>query len=245
MRPSVPDVHITDPLDADLAAYRALAPQAVVGLIFGLLAPLAMIDPLLWVLPAVGTVVSFWGLRRIWNCGGELLGRKLAWAGLVLSLLFLAAAPADLFTYRRMIGNEARQFSALWFRCLARQEPQKAWQLHLSPQIRQPLDDRLWQFYRNSARQRNNLQAFVKLPLTRTLLALGPNAEARFYQTAGVGRDDDNDDVVDQYYAVTYEEQGERKSFFVLVRMTRYDLGKGQAGWSIVQTEGGVRPKGW
>ncbi len=121
-------------------------------------------------------------------------GRKLAWAGLVLSLLFLAAAPADWFTYRWMVRNEARQFSALWFRYLAREEPQKAQQLNLSPQIRQPLDDRLWEFYRNSARQRNNLQAFVKLPLMRTLLALGPNAQVRFYQTAGVGHDDDNND---------------------------------------------------
>ena len=61
MRPSVPDVHITDPHDADLAAYRALAPQAVAGLIFGLLAPLAMVDPLLWALPALGTIFSVWG----------------------------------------------------------------------------------------------------------------------------------------------------------------------------------------
>ena len=43
--PSVPDVHITDPQDAELAAYRALAGQAVLGLIFGLLAPLALVDP--------------------------------------------------------------------------------------------------------------------------------------------------------------------------------------------------------
>ena len=32
MRPSVPDVHITDPQDAELAEYRALAGQAVLGL---------------------------------------------------------------------------------------------------------------------------------------------------------------------------------------------------------------------
>ena len=62
MRPSVPDVHITDPQDADLAAYRALAPQAVVGLIFGLLAPLAMVDPLLWAIPLLGTILSALGL---------------------------------------------------------------------------------------------------------------------------------------------------------------------------------------
>ncbi len=244
MRPTVPDVRITDPQDGDVAAYRALAPQAVVGLIFGLLAPLALIDPLLWTLPALGTFFSFWGLRRIRNRAGELVGRKFAGAGLVLSLLFLTAAPADLLSYRWMIGNEARQFSALWFRYLTQEEPQKAWQLYLAPQSRRPLDDRLWQFYRNSAQQRENLQKFVNLPVTRTLLALGPRAQVRFYQTAGADREDDND-LVNQYYAVTYEEQGERKSFFVLVRMKRQKLSSGQAGWCILAVEGGVRPEGW
>ena len=47
MRPSVPDVHITDSRDAELAEYRALAGQAVLGLLLGLSAPLAMIDPML------------------------------------------------------------------------------------------------------------------------------------------------------------------------------------------------------
>jgi hypothetical protein len=244
MRPSVPDVHITDPHDADLAAYRALAPQAVAGLIFGLLAPLAMVDPLLWALPALGTIFSVWGLRRIRSRKGELIGRKLAWPGLVLSLLFLALAPADLLAYRWMIRSEARQFSALWFRYLSQEEPQKAFQLYQSPQFRQPLDDRLWDYYRHTPQQRDALNKFVKLPVVRTLLALGPKAQVRFYQTGGEGREDDND-WVDQYYAATYEEQGERKSFFVLVHMSRQKLGNGQAGWRILSAEGGVRPEGW
>ena len=67
MRPSVPDVHITDPQDAELAAYRALVRQAVLGLILGLLAPLAMVDPMLWAIPAAGTIFSWWALRRIKN----------------------------------------------------------------------------------------------------------------------------------------------------------------------------------
>ena len=65
MRPSVPDVHITDAEDAELAAYRALAGQAVLGLIFGLLAPLALVDPLLWGIPALGVLLSGWAIRRI------------------------------------------------------------------------------------------------------------------------------------------------------------------------------------
>ncbi len=163
---------------------------------------------------------------------------------MILSLLFLAAAPADLLIYRWMIRNEARQFSALWFRYLGQEEPHKAYQLYLSPQFRQPLDDHLWHFYRKSPKPRDNLEKFVKLPLVQTLLALGPKAQVRFYQTASERREDEHD-LVNQYYAVTYEEQGERKSFFVLVQMVRQKLSNGQAGWHILQAEGGVRPEGW
>ncbi len=236
MRPNVPDVHITDSQDAELAAYRALAGQAVLGLICGLLAPLAMVDPMLWAIPALGTVFSGWALRRIKNNAPAMVGRKIAIGGLTLSLLFLAAAPADWLSYRWMVRNEARQFSALWFKYLLEDEPQKAHQLTMTPQSRQPLDDRLRAFYRGEARWREELENYVKSPLVQTLLALGPKAHVQFYQTAGQTHDGDNDQV-DQLYTVTYEEGGERKSFVVLVRMMRLKLGGGGAGWRILQAE--------
>ena len=57
--------------------------------------------------------------------------------------------------------------------------------------------------------------------MVRTLLALGPKAQVRFFDTVGQTRQDD-DDVVDQLYAVTYEEEGEKKSFFVAVQAVRH-----------------------
>ena len=244
MRPSVPDIRITDPQDAELAAYRALAGQAVLGLIFGLLAPLAMIDPMLWAAPVLGAMFSWWALRRIKKNAPALAGRKIAMAGLTLSLLFLAAAPTDWLVYRGMIRDEARQFSALWFKYLAQHQPHKAHQLTTTPQSRRPLDDNLWAFYRNGPRVREDMEGYVKSPLVRTLLALGPKAQVRFYQTTDQARDNGNDQVA-QCYAVTYDEGGERKSFFVLVRMIRLKLKDGGAGWRITQAEGGVRPEGW
>jgi hypothetical protein len=244
MRPGVPEIHITDPQDAEVAAYHALAGQAVLGLIFALLAPLALVDPMLWSIPAAGVFLSGWAIRRIKNHAPELAGRKMALAGLTLSLLFAAAVPADWFAYRRMVGNEARQFAALWFKYLNRDDPQKAHQLTLAPQWRRPSDNSLWDFYRGAPRLREQLESYVKMPLVRTLLALGPRAEVRFYQTAGQARQNDND-LVEQLYAVTYEEGSERKSFFVLVRMLRSTLRGGGADWRITQTDGGYRPQGW
>jgi hypothetical protein len=243
MRPSVPDVHITDSQDAELAEYRALAGQAVLGLIGGLLAPLAMVDPLLWSIPAAGTIVSWWALSRIKRGAPAISGRKMALSGLMLSLLFLAAAPADWLVYRWMVRTEARQFSVEWFKYLAQDEPQKAHQLTTVPQARQPLDDLLWAVYRNGPRLRQDLENYVKSPLVRTLLALGPKAQVRFYDTLGQAHLND-DDLVDQVFAVTYEEGGERKSFFVLVQMARMKTDNG-AGWRIFKTRECFRPQGW
>src|SRR5664280_2461772 len=158
MRPSVPDVHITDSQDVELASYWPLAGQAVLGLILGLLAPLAMIDPMLWAIPMLGAFFSWWALRRIKSSFQAMIGRKIALWGLALSLLFLTAAPADWLSYRWMVCKEARQFAALWFKCITQDEPQKAHQLTVAPQTRQPLDNHLWAFYRNNPRQRQELE---------------------------------------------------------------------------------------
>lgn len=244
MRPSVPDVHITDSRDAEFAEYRALASQSVIGLIFAFLAPLAIIDPALWALPVLGVFFSGWAIRRIKHDPSALTGQKLAWAGLLVSLLLAAAAPTDWFVYRKIVRDEARQVSSLWFQYLTHDQPQKAYQLAVPPKNRQPLDDNLWSFYRNTPKSRQALENYVNSPVVRTILALGPRAEVRFYETASQSPDGNND-FVEQIYAVTYEDEGEKKSFFVLLPMLRIKLAAGGAEWSIFRVSGGVKPQGW
>jgi hypothetical protein len=242
MRPSVPDVHITDSQDAELAEYRLLASQAVVGLIFSLLAPLAFVDPLLWILPVIGVVFSWWALRRIRRGEPEIVGRKMAIFGFTFSLLFLAAAPSDWFVYRLFIRDEAREFSELWFQYIAQDEPEKAFQLTLTPQKRLPLDGKLAAYYRDNATPHEDLKKYVASSPVDTLLALGPKAQMRFYQTADQGKINGNE-AVGQWYNVSYEEDGEKKSFFVLVKTLRAKLPNGQSGWRIAQVVSG-KPDG-
>ncbi len=243
MRPSVPDVHITDSEDQELAAYRVLAGQAVLGLIFGLLAPAALVDPLLWFVPVLGILLSVWAIRRI-KKDDSLTGRKLAIAGLMLSLVFAAAAPTDWLAYRRSLYNEARQFSLLWFEFLAKDEPHKAHHLTVPPQVRHLLDENLWAAYRSDPGLRHALRGYVQTPLIQTLLALGSRAHVRFFET--LGQDYGNGhDIVFQSFAVTFEEEGEKKSFFVAVQLWREKLANGRSGWRIAETTTGVRPEGW
>jgi len=238
MRPSVPDVHITDAQDTEFAEYRIVSSQAVLGLIVGLLSPLAVLDPSLWCVPILGVILSVWALRRIKKNAPVVVGRKMAWTGLALSLFFITSVPAYSLVYRTIVRNEAEQFSDLWFQYLVQNQPQKAHQLTLAPGLRQPLNDRLWDYYRNSPRPRKELETYVGNPTVRTLLELGPRARARFYQTAGQLRDDGSDQVV-LLYAVTYEESGEKKSFFVTLSASRTTLADGTAGWHILGASGG------
>ncbi|MCE5268272.1 MAG: DUF4190 domain-containing protein [Planctomycetaceae bacterium] len=244
MRPSVPDVHITDPQDEELCGYRPVSAQAVAGLIFGLLAPAAFLGPMLWTLPAIGAVLSYRALRRIRQSEPALAGRKLAWLGLVLSLFCLIAAPTDWGVYRWRVRNDARELAVQWFRYLSEDEPHMAHQLTLPSANRQPLDERLWTVYRENARLRQQLEKYVADPAVRTLLALGSKVRVRFYETAEHAHTE-REDVVSQLFAVTYDEAGEQKSFFVSVETVRRTLPSGKPDWRIVCATGGVKPEEW
>jgi hypothetical protein len=234
MRPSVPDVHITDSQDAEFAAYRALASQAVVGLIFALLAPAAFIDPGFWLIPAIGVFFGGWALRRINRDPSALTGRKLAWIGLVLSLLIAVAAPTEWLVHRCMVRSEARQITSLWVQSLMHGEPQTAHQLTVPPQKRCKPGGDVWGSYRDSPRSRKALEDYVQMPLVRTLLALGPRATTRFYDNASQSQIDGDNDLVEQVYAVTYEEEGEKRSLLVAVQAMRTRFDDGTADWRIV-----------
>jgi hypothetical protein len=224
--------------DAEIAEYRALSVSAVVGLIFGLLAPTALIGPLLWGVPLLGVLISAVALRRIARDAPLLVGRKAALAGLMLSILFAAAAPANWFLYRRLVRGEARQFAGQWFDFLAHGRPDEAYQLKIYPPYRQPFDDQLRVFYHDNPRWQKELDNFVGQPLTRALLALGQAARVRHFETSRQEHGGQRS-VVYQVYAVTYldEKDGRKKTFFVGLKLERVRLDNGRANWYITAIE--------
>lgn len=237
---------LTDGPDAEIAQYRAVSGLGVAGLIFGLLGPVAMFGPLLWIVPLWGIVLCGLALWQIRQNAPGLAGRKAALLGLIFSLLFGAAAPTSWLSYRWVIRREARQFAGQWFEFLRDDQPHKAYQLTLHPKSRQPLDDQtLKGFYRPGAPGREELDNYVSLRLIRTLRALGEKARVRYYQTDGQTHTGEKD-VLYQIYAVTYQDPqaGKRKTFFVSLKMERLKLNTGQAEWQLASTEDGFKPEG-
>ncbi len=229
--------HLTDHDDGTVDEYRSVSGWAVAALILGLLAPVALIDIWLGVIPLAGIVVAVVALVRMALLAPALTGRKAALAGLFLSVLFASAAGADYLAYWRAVDREARRFAHAWFDFLADDQPHKAHQLTLMPRYRQSLDDTLREFYREDEQWREELEDYVEQPVVRTLLALGAGARARYDTTEASGRDA-RSIAVRQRFAVTYDdaEQG-RTTFFVRLGMQRLPLEHHQAAWRMMHVE--------
>jgi hypothetical protein len=250
MSPDIRHPRVTEQTDEQVAEYRPVSGWAVAGLIVGLLSPLALADPLLWAVPIVAGMVCVRAFGQIRQKAPAMIGRKAALAGLWLAVFSLTAAYSDWVYLRWRIRDEARQAAGFWFELLAKDRPELAFQLTLPPQQRRPLDERIWDFYVDSDSDKvkwfTNLKNYVapakaeESPnLVRTLLALGDSAEVRYTRTLDQFFVE-SQYLVDQLYAVTFIESGEKKTFFVAVRMARHSASGDHATWRIVYAQGGV-----
>lgn len=234
---------LTELREAEIAEYHPLSKLAVAGLIFGLAAPAAIVDPTLWALPPLGAALNGLALWHVARNAPVLLGRRAALAGLMLSILFGTAAPTHWFGYRWMLRREARQFAEAWFELVRRGEPHKAYQLTIMPTYRQPLDENLWSLYRESPHWRGELESYVSTDLIRGLLTLGQQARVRYYDTEAFRREQ-GQPIVYLWYAVTYDDAGEKKTFFVNLKLQRVKLPNGRANWRLARTASGGVPQG-
>ena len=235
--PHLPMSGLSSDRDAEIVQYRALSLPAMAGLIVGLLSPAAIIAPLLWSLPMLGIVLSGLGLRQIARNPTERAGRKAAIIGMGLSLFFLLSAASHRHVYYQLLRAEARHFSEQWFTFLANGEPHKAHQLLSSPDFRQPIDENLWEFYRQSPQWEGELRTHVEEPLVRLLLELGDKAQARYWNCDKNHEEHDADhDLVLSVYAITYTDADEKKTFFVALTLERLHLEDGQSNWRLIKS---------
>ncbi|HID78613.1 MAG TPA: hypothetical protein EYP56_21805, partial [Planctomycetaceae bacterium] len=98
---------LSEVVEEDVIQYRPVSASAIVGLITGLLSPLAFFHPGLWTMPVAGLFFSGLALVRITRGDVPVIGRRAAVVGLVLSTTMIAAAPAQWLSYRWLIGREA------------------------------------------------------------------------------------------------------------------------------------------
>ena len=222
--------------------YQSMERWAILGLVLGLLSAAAMIAPMLWLLPLMGVLVSAVALRRI-RLDSERSGRAAALLGLGLSVFFGVLPLARTATAWVILSDQARPVADQFFEFLRQDHPEKALMLHFTPDQRQPLDESLWIFYRNDNDAKAQLVKFDHHPLMRTLLALGKNADIRYYKTHAVASDGPRAQV-NYWYTVTYvDETGKKTTFLVGVLLERKPThDPGLNPWQIKDFAGGLDP---
>jgi hypothetical protein len=221
--------------------YKVVERWAVGGLLLGILSPLTLIAPILWLVPLLGLVANAVALRRI-KLDANLVGGKAALLGLALSIVFVIAPVSQYLTSFAMLSRQAQPIADQWFECLRQDSPEKALMLKMAPDYRPPMNEDLWLFYRHDGQANRDLRQFVEHPLVRTLLALGDRAQVRFYKTTAVGTTGSLAQV-QRCYTVTYPDQGGKKTFFVLMMLERKPTENASLNpWCVKGVSGGFDP---
>lgn len=225
--------------------YRAVEPWAVIGLILGMLSPLATLGSLWWLLPPAAALVNLIALARLSSDPGR-IGRIAALSGLCLSIVFGVAPAAQWVTSQLVLRNQPRPVADQFFEFLRQGQPEKAMLLRVLPDYRQSLDDddTIWLSLRHDNEARGELERFVKNPLVRTLLELGERANVRYYRTAAIVPEGGRA-LVDLWYTVTYDDDdGQKKTFLVgiLLERTPNNTKTDISPWRVKDYIGGFDP---
>jgi hypothetical protein len=86
------------------------------------------------------------------------------------------------------------------------------------------------------------VNAYRSRPEVQAILALGDQAEVRYYDTENQV-DTGYESTLRQVYAVTFDQEGNRTTFFIRLTLTRkVQEGKSVAQWQITDIEGGIKP---
>jgi len=224
----------SDAAEAELPQYRALSGLAVVGLLLGFLSALAIVHVGLSFIGGAAVLCCLAALVRIASAPSEISGRGLALAGLVLAILMTTAGLAREVTEQRLADIQSRTVAVQWFEYLKQGQPHKAKELENSGTGRRSLDETLWDEYLSSATTYEGLETFVAQPEILALLTLGDRADVRHYQCLKA-----DSDSVTQVYAVTYTDDGARKSFLVEVFLKRNVFPQfGTSSWRVEASQG-------
>ncbi len=110
----------------EFESYTSLSAVAVCALLLGLASPLALLAPLMVVVPLAGVIVALLALVRIGNSAGALSGRKLAYWGLALSILCGIASPLRVSVRDNLYGRQADRTARAWLDLLSKNETRPA-----------------------------------------------------------------------------------------------------------------------
>ena len=157
--------------------YRTLSVLAIISLIIGLAAPLAVAAAFLLVIPLVGIAVSLVALRRIAVSEGVLAGRGAATVGLALCVASAVLPISHDLIQRAIRVRQAEMFGRSWVAMVTSGNTKQAFSLTADATRPMPPAEP------NAPPKPPPYEAFIDQPVIKALQAAGPDAEIRVGDT--------------------------------------------------------------
>jgi hypothetical protein len=217
--------------EADVVSYRAVSKVAVVSALIGAFSFLALMHPILVLLPLTAVVLAVVALRAIRVSTAGLTGRALAVVGLALGALFLSAAATRTVSRDWIMTRRGRQFAADWLQLVAADEREKAYEMTLTPERRQLPGADLRKFYSDDAERFEQLQQFFDDSPLEVIVEHGRDGQFRLREILDSGHASDYGDYVSAMFSFDYSDGQRRVSqpvHIVVRRLLHRRTGRGQ-----------------
>jgi hypothetical protein len=192
---SAPVFHGNDP--EQITEYRTLSVLAIISLVMGLAAPLAVAAPFLLAIPLFGIAVSLVALRRIAVSEGVLAGRWAATIGLVLCVASAIMPISHDLIQRTIRVNQAEKFGRDWVALVTSGNSKEAFRMTVDGTRPAPPPEP------NAPPKPAPYETFVDQPVIKALQAAGAGADIRIRDTVGYQAATYRSITVRQLYSVT------------------------------------------
>jgi hypothetical protein len=192
---SAPVFHGNDP--EQTTEYRTLSVLAIISLVIGLAAPLAIFAPFLLSIPLFGIAISLVALRRIAVSEGLLAGRGAATIGLVLCIASAVMPISHDMIQRTLRVNQAEKFGRDWVALVTSGNTKEAFRLTVDGTRPLPPAEP------KAPPKPAPYETFVGLPIIKALQAAGAGANIRIRDTVEYQATSYRSIYIRQLYSVT------------------------------------------
>lgn len=151
-----------------VATYRPVCGLAIVALLLGLAAPLAILTSLLWFLPLVGLLFSLVALRKIAGSDGTLAGRSLALVGLAVAVASGGMVATRQVVQSQLVGVQGTPWGIEWSRLILEGKVEEALELTYEAGNRRSAE-RLTDYYQENPTAQEKLAQFRETEVVKLL----------------------------------------------------------------------------
>jgi len=239
----------------ELEDYHPISPLVIGACIAGLASVLAIVHPLLWVVPVVAAILSICAIIGVSAAQSRYSGRSAAVVALCVAALIGTYAPARSLSRERAIYTRAQAKAEEWLSLIQQGRVQEAHQFTLGPSQRfkgpGPLAGHYLPPPPTSRRNANSMDpssmdpadmmmepsdseqiaAFLQEPVTAKLVEYGKQASIEHLQDVSIGTTYGNV-AVTQRFKVSGVSDGQPGSFEFLVTSTRWEALE-HANWQV------------